>query len=733
MRILLLTSEFPPSFGGGIGMYVEKVARMLSQRHHVTVLVRDEQSSVEHWNENLRIVRFQHCQGEVYSQLGYWTALAYQYHQEVLGLIEEDGVCPDIIEVQDYNAIGYYLLQYKYLGNEVLTQIPIVVHLHTPTFELDRINQYARYRFPNYWIGQMEKFCMKAADAVLSPSQFLAEELQSYVPNQAIKVINLPYEDTSISDDEILEKRNLASDTILYFGRTEYRKGIGEALVSFNRLWEEGYPYKLKVIGGDTFFYPKNSMYGQMLKDKYQHRIEQGLLTFCDAIPPQHLVPEILNARGVIIPSLYENYPYTSLQSMWYGSPMIVSKSGGQSEMVADNGVNGFIFDWKVAGDLDAKLKDFANLMTEDLATMSQNAFCRIRELCHVEKNLELREQFFQSVIEAHQPNQHKAFPFNMEDTLDRSKYPVSEQEKGLLSIIIPYYNLGNHVMETFENACNIDYPNYEIIIVNDGTTDAHSLDVLSQIEAQQRPNVHIVHIENGGLANARNVGARAAKGEFLAFLDADDLIDKSFYSRGIDVLNRYDNVSFVYSWVQYFEGSQGVWPTFNTEFPYLLLANMLTAFVVVRKDDFLNFGANRKEMVYGMEDFDGWVSMVANGCYGVSIPEKLVHYRVRANSMSRQFNRDMILYLYEQLSSHYPEIYAKYGVDLVNLVAANGPGYLWNNPTWNQPEVGYLHEAVAAPMPSSQNEELFRIANSKRGKQLIDLAFKFRLNKLFK
>lgn len=733
MRILLLTSEFPPSFGGGIGMYVEKVARMLSEHHHVTVLVRDEESSIEHWNNQLRIVRFKHCQGKVYQQLGYWTALAYQYYEEVISLIEKDGIKPDIIEVQDYNAIGYYLLQYRYLGQELLSNIPIVVHLHTPTFELDRINQYARYRFPNYWIGQMEKFCIRAADAVLSPSQFLADELQSLIPDKPIKVINLPYEDLTITDEEILNRRNYNSDTILYFGRTEYRKGIGEALVAFNRLWEEGYPYKLKIIGGDTFFYPRNTMYGQSLKEKYHHRIEQGLLIFCDAIPPQDLVPEILNARGVIIPSLYENYPYTCLQSMWYGAPMIVSKSGGQAEMVYENGKNGFIFDWNVPGDLEARLLDFAQLDNQELQEMSHNSFQRIRHLCHVDKNAHLREEFFESVIKEYKGKTFNQFPFNMDDARVLEDHPTYPQEKGLLSIVIPYYNLGKHLMETFNSALGIDYPNFEIVIVNDGTTDKYSLEVLKEIENLQDERVRVVHIENGGLANARNVGAEAARGEFVAFLDADDLIDPTFYSRSISVLNQYDNVSFVYSWVQYFEGSQGVWPTFNTEFPYLLLANMLTAFVVVRKDDFLNFGQNRKVMAYGMEDFDGWVSMVSNGCYGVSIPETLVQYRVRENSMSRQFNRDMILYLYDHLSHNYPEMYSKYGTELVNLVAANGPGYLWNNPTWKHPEIGYLHEIVADPTPSSQNDELFRIANSRRGKQLIDLAFKLKLNKLFK
>lgn len=734
MNIWFLTSEFPPSFGGGIGMYVENVARMMSKDHKVTVLVRDKVNKIEYLNENLRVVRFKHGEDEVYKYLGYWTALSYQYYEEVIKLIKLDGKAPDLIEVQEYNAIGYYVLQNKYLGEELLQHTPIVVHLHTPTFELDRINQYTRYKFPNYWIGQMEKFCIRAADAVLSPSQFLADELQCLIPDKPIKVINLPYSDNELDDDEIQTSRNFDSDTILYFGRTEYRKGIGVALEVINKMWNKGYPYKLKIIGGDTFFYPKNKSYVELLEEKYHDKVKKGLLEFIPAIPPKELVPEILNCRGVIIPSIYENYPYTCLQAMWYGAPTIVSKSGGQAEMVETSGLNGIIFDWDNQDDLEEKLLQFSNLTSDDLKKMSNNAFQRIRNLCNIEKNKILRETYFKELIVNYKNVEYKEFPFNMPKARKLSDCTQYDKIPGLLSIIIPYYNLGSHVKQTLKSALETNYKDYEILIVNDGSTDKYSLEVLEEIKLQKNHNVRILNIENSGLSNVRNLGAKEAKGEFIAFLDADDMIDPDFYSRAISVLNQYENVSFVYSWAQYFEGSQDIWPTFNTEFPYLLVGNMLTPLVVVRKDDFINFGQNRKEMEYGMEDFDGWVSMVGNGCYGVSIPETLVKYCVRENSMSRAFNPNMVLYLYDRLSSEYPEIYSKYAVEVANIIANNGPGYLWSNPTLPHSDLTYSQEMPAYDsVVMNRNEELFRIANSRYGKLLIGIFFKLRLNRLFR
>ena len=82
-----------------------------------------------------------------------------------------------------------------------------------------------------------------------------------------------------------------------------------------------------------------------------------------------------------------------------------------------------------------------------------------------------------------------------------------------------------------------------------------------------------------------------------------------------------------------------------------------------------MKYGLNNSEMIYGMEDFESWLRMVSNGNIGFAIPQALVRYRVRANSMSRQFNRDMILYLFDKLSSLNPKVYETYGLEIFNLL----------------------------------------------------------------
>ena len=680
MKIWFLTGEFAPDFGGGIGTYVENCAKMFAEAgDDVTVIVRSLGPNKEEMTkEGYRVVRFTQGEGEYYTYLGYDNALAYQYYEVIMNLIDKYGK-PDVLEMQEYNAYGQYIIQNKLVLNEKLKDIPLVVHLHTPSFETLKINQFNTYEAPFYWIGEMEKFCIKGADALLCPSQFLADKLQ-YLTDTPIKVINLPFDIDQEEFDKYKDVNPSSNDkkTFLYFGRTEYRKGVIQMLKGAEKLWKKGLDFKIKIIGGDTKLESKGTFIGEDLKKKYAKYIEEDKLEILGPIPHLELIPHILSANAVIIPSLYENFPNTCIYAMWLGRPVLVSKSGGQAEMVKESGKNGIIFDWDIKDDFENKLEQMINMNDKDAQEMGENAKIRIHDLCNMEKNIQLRREFFEEVIK-HKKQMKTEFPF-VEEMPKDSYVKTYDGEKDLISVVIPYYNLGKTLPETIESIKQSTYKNYEIIIVNDGSTDEESIEVLKNYEND--PEIRIIHIENQGLANARNVGAEAAKGEFVAFIDADDKIDKTFYQKSIDILHQYTNVSYVYSWVKYFEGSEAVWPTFNTHIPYLLCANMLAAYAVIRKNDFLNFGKNRIKMEYGMEDYDGWVSLAEHGCLGVSIPELLNLYRVRKDSMSRAFNKKMRIYLYQVSRDGHEKIFEKYAKEVYMLLLTNGQPFYWNNPS---------------------------------------------------
>lgn len=195
--------------------------------------------------------------------------------------------------------------------------------------------------------------------------------------------------------------------------------------------------------------------------------------------------------------------------------------------------------------------------------------------------------------------------------------------------------------------------------------------------------------------------------------------------------MKKFRNVGFVYSWLKYFGEKDDIWPTFNTELPLLLVINMLDALSLIRKKIFLTYGLNRSKMLYGMEDYDSWINICKNGYFGISIPEPLLNYRIRSDSMSKKFTRQMIFLLKDIMSTYHKDVYKKYGDEVYNLIENNGPSYLWNNPSLSYPNIEFNTNSIKS-IPDDQKELLKKIYNSKLGQKIIRIFFKLRLNRLF-
>lgn len=98
------------------------------------------------------------------------------------------------------------------------------------------------------------------------------------------------------------------------------------------------------------------------------------------------------------------------------------------------------------------------------------------------------------------------------------------------ISVIMPVYNVEKYIEESLRSVCQQDFENFEVIIVNDGTKD-HSIEVAYKVlNAYSIPYV-VINKENGGLPSARNAGLKAAKGDYVCFIDSDDIISKSHLS----------------------------------------------------------------------------------------------------------------------------------------------------------------------------------------------------------
>ncbi|WBL41302.1 glycosyltransferase family A protein [Algoriphagus halophytocola] len=116
-----------------------------------------------------------------------------------------------------------------------------------------------------------------------------------------------------------------------------------------------------------------------------------------------------------------------------------------------------------------------------------------------------------------------------MQDTRTKSQDP-------LVSIIIPVYNKAPFVRETLESALQQTYPNIELVLVDDGSTDG-SFEILKEYFAKYPDKTKLIDQDNQGVSAATNVGIAAAKGEYIQFLDADDLLSPNKIANQIKLL----------------------------------------------------------------------------------------------------------------------------------------------------------------------------------------------------
>ena len=99
-----------------------------------------------------------------------------------------------------------------------------------------------------------------------------------------------------------------------------------------------------------------------------------------------------------------------------------------------------------------------------------------------------------------------------------------------IISIIVPIYNVGKYLPRCIESILNQTFNNFELILVNDGSTDNSG--VVCDDYAKKDTRIKIVHKSNGGVSSARNAGLYVAKGEYIGFVDPDDYIDKNMYEK---------------------------------------------------------------------------------------------------------------------------------------------------------------------------------------------------------
>lgn len=213
-----------------------------------------------------------------------------------------------------------------------------------------------------------------------------------------------------------------------------------------------------------------------------------------------------------------------------------------------------------------------------------------------------------------------------------------------LVSIIIPCFNSGGVLLEALESCRNSKFQDFEILVVDDGSTDTSTAEILSQIKSSI--SLSVLRQTNGGASSARNFGVKEAKGEFLFFLDSDNLIRPDYLTQAVQAIQKDAEIGVVYA-KPFFFGFKGTQESSRFEvrdftFDSLLAGNYVDMCSLVRKKAFLEVGGfDENHDVFFGEDWDLWIRMAQGGWKFRFLNEVLFEYRIRKGSLMDQVDSE--------------------------------------------------------------------------------------------
>ncbi|HEX8374526.1 MAG TPA: glycosyltransferase family 2 protein [Geminicoccaceae bacterium] len=215
-----------------------------------------------------------------------------------------------------------------------------------------------------------------------------------------------------------------------------------------------------------------------------------------------------------------------------------------------------------------------------------------------------------------------------------------------ILSVVIPAYNVERYIEAAVRSALGQTLREIEVLVVDDGSTDATPL-LLARLERELRdPRLRIIRKVNGGLSAARNTGIRAARGALIGFLDGDDLWRPEKAERHVARMDRDRRLGVTFSHSEYLTDDGR--PTGRLHVSRLRrpgLGQMIRrnhvgngSSPVVRRECFAQAGLF-DEGLRSCEDYEMWVRILGTTRHAIGrIPEPLTLYRLRDSSLSTAF-----------------------------------------------------------------------------------------------
>ncbi len=635
MRICLVSSEYPPFSGGGIGTYTNITSRALAEAgHEVHVIANawtdrgtNHRAALEHVDASGRLHvhripalnnQYGPCppHDQPFDPLGticrqrecslYWSL---RVAERLTELHKEFNI--DVVEYPECFAEAYVALARRRAPGG-LPDLPTTITLHSPIRE---IAQYNLLQHTAPWVerrGVIEDHAILLADTVSSPSRLLGTMVYRRL---GLDTADKPFMaiPNSMDFDHIAglatdgPRASIAPPRLLFVGRLEPRKGVRQLVDAAVALMSDHPDLIVELIGKDC---PAGDEPGSMrihLRSRIPSHLQKQFV-FRDKIPRDALFARFETAAACIFAPQWDNFPYTCCEAMAAGGCVVVSDNSGMAEMV-EHDLSGLVVR---AGDPLSLQTAIARVLGEPgLADrLRSGAGPRIRDLCSPERIVPIKLDFYRETVDRHR-----------QAAKARQLMTVTDQQAGeTVALLVRDRDSEEALAATIRSvtiAARRAHLTPEITIVDSNRQDA--LNALFPHAVIDRPTDN--DIADGSVERWLEQ-VRNSDTAFLMTMHAGETVSEEYLETITRVMASDEKIAWATTWALPVDGlTAEPYAGFDFTVPLEMMYYHPVPFAVIRRSHFEAVGGWNLDLQAGWREWDLWLAFLSHEFRGVVVP----------------------------------------------------------------------------------------------------------------
>ncbi|MCC5841513.1 MAG: glycosyltransferase [Opitutales bacterium] len=522
----------------------------------------------------------------------------------------------DLVHFQDWCANGFYSIRARRMGL-ALTNTRLAVTVHAPSEWIRRgMHEWPEDTVAHLRLHYAERYCVEHSDAAVFPSAHMREWCREEgwrIPEEH-SIIHCPYTgDGNARPSPPVAKPDPAH--LIFFGRLEARKGLDIFLDALQQILSAETSHgieRISFVGKDGRL--SGEVGSEQIKrlQKVTPKVDWRVLTNLDM---QGALDYLCESRGIVwMPSRLDNCPYTVVECIEEGIPFFAAATGGVPELVHPAQT----FPLSVDGIIETIQRRREVINTAPQHPYSAKAVNGMWQ-------------------DWHNKEKRRPAPIPLREA-PRHKLPK-------VTVCVPYFNQPAFLPHTLRALQRIDYPELEVIVVNDGSTDREATNTWSKMREQHRKaGWTFLDLEvNRGLGAARNAAAHRATGEYLIFNDSNNCAFPEMIERFARAMQRSGADCLTCGFIRHHSKSD----PFETPRPgkvtrplgaFTLLGLLDNVYgdanFCIRRDVFEAVGGFREERDTNTHDWELLLRLDLNGRDVDVIPTELFWYRHLPDAM---------------------------------------------------------------------------------------------------